>query len=59
MTVDEVGKFIGADSLRYLSLAGVRTAVGDAPETHFCSACYTGHYPTEMVLESQIGRARS
>jgi len=57
-TVDEVRDFIGADSLVYLSLEGLRRAAGDAAGTRYCNACYTGQYPTELVLESQIGRAR-
>jgi len=58
LSVEEVGKFIGADSLRYLSHAGLHAAVEDSPESRFCSACYTGNYPTDMVLESRIGRTR-
>jgi amidophosphoribosyltransferase len=57
-SVDEIRQFIGADSLAYLSLQGLRTAVGDSSGTHFCNACYTGNYPTELVLEGQIGRVR-
>jgi amidophosphoribosyltransferase len=57
-TVEEIREFIGADSLAYLSLEGLRRAVGDPAGARFCNACYTGHYPTELVLESQIGRAR-
>ena len=46
--VEEIRKFLGADSLGYLSLDGLRDAVGDR-ETKFCSSCFTGNYPTEMV----------
>lgn len=46
--VEEIRAFIGADSLGYLSLDGLRRAVGDT-EGKFCTACYTGRYPTEGV----------
>ncbi len=47
-TVEEIREFIGADSLGYLSLANLRRAVGDT-EGKFCTSCYTGSYPTELV----------
>jgi amidophosphoribosyltransferase len=47
-TVEEIGKFIEADSLGYLSLENMRKAVADA-EGHYCLACYTGNYPTDFV----------
>jgi len=49
-SVDEIRDFIGADSLSYLSLEGMRHACGeDESERRFCNACYTGQYPTEWV----------
>jgi amidophosphoribosyltransferase len=47
-TVEEIREFVGADSLGYLSLESLRRAVSDA-EGRFCTACYTGSYPTELV----------
>jgi len=46
--VEEIRQFIGADSLGYLSLDSLRRALGDA-EGKFCTSCYTGVYPTELV----------
>jgi amidophosphoribosyltransferase len=46
-TVAEICKFIGADSLYYLSLESLLRSV-DAGE-RFCSACFTERYPTEIV----------
>ncbi len=43
--VEEIRQFIGADTLGYLSLEGMRQAVGDA-EGRYCLACYTANYPT-------------
>ncbi len=40
----EIAKFIGLDSLHYLSLKGMLEATGMAP-TDFCQACYDGRYP--------------
>ncbi len=45
---EEIRKFLGADSLGYLSLGGLRQAVGDN-EGKFCTSCYTGIYPTDLV----------
>jgi amidophosphoribosyltransferase len=48
-TVEEIREYIGADSLAYLSLDGLRKAAGDGEEHLFCTACYTGKYPTNIV----------
>jgi len=51
-SVEEIRQFLGADSLGYLSLAGLRQAVDDSAETErrsFCTSCYTGSYPTDLV----------
>ena len=47
-TVEGIREFLGADSLGYLSLANLRRAVEDT-EKRFCTSCYTGVYPTELV----------
>jgi amidophosphoribosyltransferase len=49
MTVDQIRDYIGADTLAYLSLAGLKKAAGDGEKTSYCSACYTGKYPTNFV----------
>ena len=47
-TVEEIRRFVEADSLGYLSLSALREAVGD--DRHdYCYACYTGDYPTELI----------
>jgi amidophosphoribosyltransferase len=56
-TPEEICKFIGADSLGYISLAGLRRAVSDT-QGHYCTSCYTGVYPTDLVqLEVRKGNA--
>jgi len=51
-TVDEIRDFIGADSLAFLSLKGLRESCGETSEgktSNYCTSCYTGVYPTEFV----------
>jgi amidophosphoribosyltransferase len=42
--VSEIARFIGLDSLHYLSVEGMVAATG-MPADHFCLACYSGDYP--------------
>jgi amidophosphoribosyltransferase len=48
-SVAEIRDFIGADSLSYLSLQGLKKACEDGAQTSYCTACYTGSYPTHWV----------
>jgi amidophosphoribosyltransferase len=43
-TIDEITGFLEADTLAYLSLEGLLSAVGDE-RGNYCSSCYTGQYP--------------
>jgi amidophosphoribosyltransferase len=43
-SIEEIRKYIGADSLGYLSLDGLLSAVGSARPS-YCTSCYTGKYP--------------
>ncbi len=60
LTVEEVGQFVGADSLAYLTLPALVAATG-APQGAFCRACFDGEYPiplperepTKHLLEHQ------
>ena len=55
-TVEEICQFIEADSLAYLSLVGLLHSCTEAtrmPDS-FCTACYTGDYPTQWVDVSEI-----
>src|SRR6202043_786863 len=55
-SVEEIRQFLGADSLGYLSLKSLRAALKDT-EGKFCTSCYTGSYPTELVqLEVEAHR---
>ncbi len=47
MEVEEIRSFIGADSLHYLSIEGMFTAMG-GNAGRYCDACFSGHYPLGM-----------
>lgn len=46
-TVAEICKFIGADSLEYLSIKGLFSAV-KTDGKDYCAACFDGKYPTAI-----------
>lgn len=52
MSPDELAKFLGADSLVYLSVDGLHSAVRKGIQTTstpgHCTACLTGKYPVEL-----------
>jgi amidophosphoribosyltransferase len=48
--VEEIQRYLGADSLGYLSLEGMLKATGSDPH-HFCHACFTGQY--QVGFESE------
>jgi amidophosphoribosyltransferase len=43
-TQEEIRRYLAADSLGYLSLDGLLSAVGERRQ-HYCTSCYTGKYP--------------
>jgi amidophosphoribosyltransferase len=55
-TVEEIRRFIGADSLAYLSHEGLLKAVGDEAGRRHCTACFSGRYPVAVTVpdESQL-----
>ena len=53
-SVEEIRRFIGADSLAYLSIEGLKKACSDGEKTTYCTACYTGRYPTPLVDVEEI-----
>src|SRR5215469_883691 len=46
-SIEEIRRFIGADSLGYLSLEGLYSFDGH-PSGGFCDACFTGKYPVAV-----------
>lgn len=55
-TVEEIRKYITADSLAYLSIEGMLNAAPGAAHT-YCSACFTERYPIPFTKaeEMQLG----
>ena len=49
-SVADVCKFVGADSLGYLSIKGLVRSV-ELPREDFCMGCFTGEYPIPVQLE--------
>jgi len=53
MTVDEICKMIGADSLGYLDVNRLSELIDG--DTGYCDACFTGNYPVEPPKEDIRG----
>ncbi len=51
--VEGMAKFIGADSLAFISIDGLYRAMGfksrDAARPQYCDACFSGDYPTTLT----------
>ena len=46
-TLDEIREYLEADSVAYLSIDGLLSAVG-SERTSYCTSCYTGVYPVDF-----------
>ncbi|MCA3269572.1 MAG: amidophosphoribosyltransferase [Alphaproteobacteria bacterium] len=63
-TLEEMRKYIGVDSLAFLSVDGLYRAVGEAKRNkempQYCDACFTGDYPLPLVdmTPEQKGKKR-
>ena len=51
-TIEEIRKYVGADTLAYLSLEGMRAALG-TDQHSYCTSCYTGVYPVAFPRNEQ------
>jgi amidophosphoribosyltransferase len=51
-TIEEIRKYVEADTLAYLSLDGLRQAVG-AEQGSYCTSCYTGVYPVAFPRDEK------
>jgi len=63
MEIEEIRRYLNADSLHYLSQEGMVKATGK-DRNQFCMACYDGHYPVaydpaldKHIIERRNGRA--
>ena len=59
-TLEEIRKYLNADSLCYLSQAGMVKATG-LPASNFCMACYDGDYPVpfDPTVDKHITERRN
>ncbi|MBC8095580.1 MAG: amidophosphoribosyltransferase, partial [Akkermansiaceae bacterium] len=64
-SVEDIRKYLNADSLHYLSQDGMVKATG-LPRSNFCMACYDGDYPVKydpsvdkLIIERRNGRITS
>ena len=55
LEVEEIRRSIGADSLGYVSMAGLIAATTIAEE-NLCTACFTGQYPIEIPTDLSAGK---
>ena len=60
-SIDEISRYVTADSLAYLSIEGLRSAVGYPRETGegHCEACFSGDYPVPFVPADRLKEGRS
>lgn len=56
MSHDELVRHLGVDSLGYLSIDGMLSAMPDGPGG-YCHACFSGRYPTAIPSEPELLRA--
>ena len=50
MSLGEIVRYLGVDSLAYLGIEELKTAIG-AGDVGWCDACLTGRYPTPVPVE--------
>jgi len=53
MSIDEIRQKIGADSLGYLSLEGVKKIAHCSTNCEFCTACFDGIYPAGVPSQKE------
>lgn len=55
-SIEEIEKIIGVDSLGYLSLDSVTKLTDNGCHKGFCTACFSGVYPTEVPGDTRKNR---
>ena len=48
--IKEIQKYLGVDSLEYLTIDEMLEAVSEANSENFCTACFSGDYPTKVDI---------
>ncbi|MCA9665399.1 MAG: amidophosphoribosyltransferase [Myxococcales bacterium] len=54
-SVQDIERFVGADSLGYISLEGMLEALGGADGRRYCDACFSGKYPVAFEAPEKRG----
>ncbi|MBI2793912.1 MAG: amidophosphoribosyltransferase [Ignavibacteria bacterium] len=47
---ESIGRELGVDTLRYLSVQGMMDSVPHEPGVGYCTSCFTGEYPVEIDI---------
>lgn len=55
-SVEEIAEIIGADSLGYLRVDHAEMLAGDGNCKGFCTACFSGCYPTQVPTKTEKNR---
>jgi amidophosphoribosyltransferase len=55
-SIEEIRRYIEADSLAYLSMDALNRSVDDHKH-EYCYSCYTGNYPTDFVNIERLVKA--
>jgi amidophosphoribosyltransferase len=55
-TQDEIAATVGADTLRYLSIDGLKRAVRQQSGEGFCFACFDGAYPLQVPQQLEMDK---
>lgn len=53
-SIEEIREYLGVESLEYLTTEELLKSVYESAPEHFCTACFTGNYPT--VVNSQFNK---
>lgn len=48
MSIEEMSEWMGADSLAFISLQGLRDSLPDVESKGYCDACFSGSYPVDI-----------
>jgi amidophosphoribosyltransferase len=51
-SIEEIAKYVTADSVDYLSIEALHKAVGNTGGEGYCNACFTGEYPVSFERPS-------
>jgi amidophosphoribosyltransferase len=57
-SIEEIRRYVEADSLAYLSLDSLRRSVED-DHGDYCYACYTHDYPTELIQIEELASVKA